>query len=100
LVAIVARGGGSLAASVFSDDAAWSRQVLLGIAPHTGRIYWGSAKVFDQGVGHGAVMPSLVHGGPGKAGGGEELGGERGLRFYSQRTAIQGDTQLIKAIFS
>lgn len=100
VVAIVARGGGSLAASVFSDDAAWSRQVLLGIAPHTGRIYWGSAKVFDQGVGHGAVMPSLVHGGPGKAGGGEELGGERGLRFYSQRTAIQGDTQLIKAIFS
>lgn len=98
VVAIVARGGGSLAASVFSDDAAWSRQVLLGIAPHTGRIYWGSAKVFDQGVGHGAVMPSLVHGGPGKAGGGEELGGERGLRFYSQRTAVQGDVQLLKAI--
>lgn len=98
VVAIVARGGGSLAASLFSDDAAWSRQVLLGIAPHTGRIYWGSAKVFDQGVGHGAVMPSLVHGGPGKAGGGEELGGERGLRFYSQRTAVQGDVQLLKAI--
>lgn len=98
VVAVVARGGGSLAASVFSDDLAWSRQVLLGIAPHTGRIYWGSAKVFDQGVGHGAVMPSLVHGGPGKAGGGEELGGERGLRFYSQRTAIQGDTQMLKAI--
>jgi 3,4-dehydroadipyl-CoA semialdehyde dehydrogenase len=99
VVAIVARGGGSLAASVYSDDLDWARVVLQGIAPYTGRIYWGSAKVFDQGVGHGAVMPSLTHGGPGKAGGGEELGGERGLRFYWQRTAVQGDTQLLKALW-
>ncbi len=99
VVAIVARGGGSLACSVFSDDLDWCRQVVPGVAPYTGRIYWGSAKVFDQGVGHGAVMPSLVHGGPGKAGGGEELGGERGLRFYWQRTAVQGDTQLLRALF-
>lgn len=98
-VQIVARGGGSLACSVFTDDAAWARTVLLGVAPFTGRIYWGSSKVFDQGTGHGAVMPALVHGGPGKAGGGEELGGERGLRFYWQRTAIQGDTQLLRGLF-
>ncbi len=97
-VQLVARGGGSLATSVYSDDAAWSQTVLLGIAPWTGRVYWASSKVFDQGVGHGAVMPSLVHGGPGKAGGGEELGGERGLRFYWMRTAVQGDVQLLKAV--
>lgn len=99
VVEVVARGGGSLATSVFSDDLAWCREVVFGIAPYTGRVYWGSAKVFDQGVGHGAVMPGLVHGGPGKAGGGEELGGERGLHFYWQRTAVQGDTQLLKALF-
>ena len=97
-VQLVARGGGSLATSVYSDDAAWSRTVLLGIAPWTGRVYWASSKVFDQGTGHGAVLPALVHGGPGKAGGGEELGGERGLRFYWQRTAVQGDVQMLKAV--
>lgn len=99
-VKLVAKGGGSLATSVYSDDQAWSRTVLLGIAPWTGRVYWASSRIFDQGTGHGAVMPALVHGGPGKAGGGEELGGERGLRFYSQRTAVQGDTQLLKALFA
>lgn len=98
-VRLVARGGGSLATSVYSDDAEWSKTVLLGIAPWTGRIYWASSRVFDQGTGHGAVMPALVHGGPGKAGGGEELGGERGLRFYWQRTAVQGDVQLLKLVF-
>ncbi len=98
VVELVARGNGSLAASVFSDDKEWAGQVVLGLAPYTGRIYWGSAKVSDQGPGHGAVMPSLVHGGPGRAGGGEELGGERGLRFYWHRTAIQGDTQLLKGL--
>ncbi len=97
-VDIVARGGGGLVTSVFSDDLAWSQKVLFGLAPWHGRILWGSAKVHDQSTGHGTVMPSLVHGGPGKAGGGEELGGERGLRFYWQRTAIQGDTSLLKRV--
>ena len=98
VIALVARGGGGLVCSVYSDDATWSREVLLGLAPWHGRIYWGSAKVADQGSGQGAVMPALVHGGPGKAGGGEELGGERGLHIYWQRTAIQGDTQLLRQI--
>lgn len=96
---IVRRGHGSLAASIYSDSKDWAGEVVLGIAPFTGRIYWGSARVADQMTGHGAVMPALVHGGPGRAGSGEELGGERGLRFYWQRTAVQGDTQLLKAIF-
>jgi len=98
VIDIVAAGGGGLVCSVYSDDKEWASQVLLGLAPWHGRILWGSAKVYDQGTGHGTVLPSLVHGGPGKAGGGEELGGERGLRFYMQRTAIQGDTQLLKAV--
>lgn len=98
-IEIVAAGGGGLVASVFSDDAEWAGEVIVGIAPWHGRILWGSRKVHDQSTGHGTVMPSLVHGGPGKAGGGEELGGERGLRFYMQRTAIQGDTSLLKRLF-
>ncbi len=98
-VAIVARGGGGLVSSVFSDDGGWAQRVLLGLAPWHGRLLWGSAKVHDQSTGHGAVLPALVHGGPGKAGGGEELGGERGLRFYLQRTAIQGDAGLLRRLF-
>jgi len=95
-IAIVAAGGGGLVASVYTDDAAWGGQVMLGIAPWSGRIYWGSRKVADQGSGPGTVLPNFVHGGPGKAGGGEELGGERGLRFYQQRVAVQADRALLK----
>lgn len=97
--AIVAAGGGSLVSSVFSDDAIWAGDLLTAIAPYNGRILWGSAKVADQSTGHGTVLPSLVHGGPGKAGGGEELGGERGLRWYMQRTAVQGDAALLRRVF-
>ena len=89
VVDIVAAGGGGLVASVYSDDRKWTKEVLLGIAPWNGRILWGSKKIHEQSPGPGTVLPTLVHGGPGKAGGGEELGGERGLRFYWQRTAIQ-----------
>lgn len=95
-VAIVARGHGCLVTSVYSDDVAWSGKVILGIAAHNGRVQWGSKKIHDQGAGPGTVLPNLVHGGPGKAGGGEELGGERGMRFYSQQTAIQGDRALLE----
>jgi oxepin-CoA hydrolase/3-oxo-5,6-dehydrosuberyl-CoA semialdehyde dehydrogenase len=85
-------------ASVYSDDEAWAREVVLGIAPWTGRVHWGSRKVHDQSPGPGTVLPNLVHGGPGKAGGGEELGGRRGLAFYCQRTAIMGDRALLERI--
>ncbi len=96
--AIVARGGGSLVTSVFSDDSDWAGALLLEIAPYCGRVYWGSEKVADAGTGHGSVLPGTVHGGPGKAGGGEELGGERGLGFYMQRTALQGDAALLRRL--
>lgn len=97
-VDIVARGGGGLVASVYSDDVAWAGAVVLGLAPWHGRIHWGSRKVHDQSPGPGTVLPNLVHGGPGKAGGGEELGGRRGLLFYMQRTAIQADRSLLDRV--
>ncbi len=97
-VDIVARGGGGLVASVYTDDKAFGAEVVLGLAPWHGRILWGSRKVADQSPGPGTVLPNLVHGGPGKAGGGEELGGARGLRLYWQRTAIQGDRGLIEKV--
>jgi 3,4-dehydroadipyl-CoA semialdehyde dehydrogenase len=99
VVELVARGQGGLVCSLYTDDAAFGGEVVLGLAPWHGRIYWGSRKVHDQGTGPGTVLPNLVHGGPGKAGGGEELGGERGLGFYLQRCAVQGDTQLLARVF-
>lgn len=97
-VDMVSAGGGGLVTSVYSDDKDWSREVVLGLAPWHGRIYWGSARVAGQGSGPGTVLPNLTHGGPGKAGGGEELGGRRGLEFYWQRTAIQADRGLLAKI--
>ena len=95
VVAMAAKGGGGLVASVYSDDKAWGREVVFGLAPWHGRVMWGSRKVAGQSPGPGTVLPNLVHGGPGKAGGGEELGGLRGLDFYSQRTAIQADRGML-----
>ena len=96
--AIVARGGGTLVTSLYTDDEAFAAEVIAGIAPWTGRIYWGSRKVADQGVGPGTVLPGFVHGGPGKAGGGQELGGLRGLALYQQRLAVQGDRALLDRV--
>lgn len=98
VVETVAAGGGGLVCSVYSDDVEWAGQVVLGLAPWHGRILWGSRKVHDQSPGPGTVLPNLVHGGPGKAGGGEELGGPRGLDFYTQRTAIQADRSLLERV--
>jgi len=67
-------------------------------APWAGRLYLGSSKMAAQSPGPGTVLPSLVHGGPGRAGGGEELGGERGLRLYMQRTALEGDASVLKSL--
>ncbi len=98
-VALVARGEGGLVASVYGDDRALLKALVLGIAPFHGRVLVGSSKIADQAIAPGLVLPSCVHGGPGRAGGGEELGGERGLRFYMQRTAVQGDRALLDKIF-
>lgn len=100
LVSLVARGGGGLVASVYGDDRELMPKLVLGVAPYHGRILMGSKKIADQAISPGLVLPSCVHGGPGRAGGGEELGGERGLRFYMQRCAVQGDRALLDKFFA
>lgn len=96
---LVAKGGGGLVASVYSDDREFPVEAALAIAPHSGRVYLGSSRIADHGTGPGLVLPSMVHGGPGRAGGGEELGGPRGLQFWMQRTAIQGFKSIVEPRF-
>jgi 3,4-dehydroadipyl-CoA semialdehyde dehydrogenase len=93
---LVARGGGSLVASCYADDRAFIEELVLGTAPYSGRLFLGSAKIAGQATPPGMVLPTLVHGGPGRAGGGEELGGPRGLSFYLQRTAVHGDKAILE----
>jgi 3,4-dehydroadipyl-CoA semialdehyde dehydrogenase len=97
-IALVQKGGGGLVCSVYSDDRAFVGEVLFGIAPFHGRLMLGSEKIADQAPGPGTVLPQMIHGGPGRAGGGEELGGLRGLAFYSQRVALQGARPVLDAI--
>jgi oxepin-CoA hydrolase/3-oxo-5,6-dehydrosuberyl-CoA semialdehyde dehydrogenase len=92
---MVGLGEGGLVSSVYTDDREIAERLVLGIAPFHGRVLLGSKKVADQAISPGIVLPSCVHGGPGRAGGGEELGGERGMAFYTQRTAIQGDRAIL-----
>jgi 3,4-dehydroadipyl-CoA semialdehyde dehydrogenase len=99
VISLVAMGEGGLVCSVYGDDRALLRELVLGIAPWHGRVLVGSSKVADQAIAPGMVLPSCIHGGPGRAGGGEELGGERALRFYMQRTAIQADRALLDKMF-
>jgi oxepin-CoA hydrolase/3-oxo-5,6-dehydrosuberyl-CoA semialdehyde dehydrogenase len=97
-VELVAAGGGGLVTSVYSDDKDFTRTLVLGIAPFHGRIVLGSSKVAGQSLPPGMALPQLVHGGPGRAGGGEELGARRGMTFYMQRTALQGDRAVLEAL--
>ena len=95
--AIVTRGNGGLVSSVYSEDAAWLEEIVSAIAPHHGRIYLGHPKI-ELSPGPGTVLPQLVHGGPGRAGGGEELGGARALSFYLQRVALEGSRPVIQKL--
>lgn len=95
---LAARGGGSLVASIFSADDDFATAATLGIAPDHGRVLIIDEAVAEANTGHGIVMPMCVHGGPGRAGGGEELGGSRGLRFYHQRVAVQGRLDRLEAL--
>jgi oxepin-CoA hydrolase/3-oxo-5,6-dehydrosuberyl-CoA semialdehyde dehydrogenase len=94
---LVARGNGGLVCSVYSEDQAFVEETVAEVAPFHGRIYLGHPKV-ELSPGPGTVLPQLVHGGPGRAGGGEELGGPRGLAFYMQRTALEGSRPVIAKI--
>ena len=92
------RGGGSLTASVFSDDTAFLAEAGVALGPTHGRLLLVDPSIGDSHTGHGIVLPSLLHGGPGRAGGGEELGGLNGLWFYHQRVAMQGAAATLTAL--
>jgi len=94
---IVTRGNGGLVCSIYSGDGAFLERTVAEVAPYHGRIYLGHPKI-ELSPGPGTVLPQLVHGGPGRAGGGEELGGPRGLAFYLQRTALEGARPVIAKI--
>jgi 3,4-dehydroadipyl-CoA semialdehyde dehydrogenase len=98
--ALVAAGGGGLVTSIYADDKDFIRAAVIALAPFHGRLTIGSEKVAGQSLPPGMAHPQLLHGGPGRAGGGEELGGRRGMALYMQRTALQGDRALIEAIAS
>ena len=97
-VELAARGQGSLAGSVVTADAGFARDVVLGVAPWHGRLLVLDRDDAPESTGHGSPLPMLVHGGPGRAGGGEELGGLRGVTHHMQRTAVQASPKVLAAI--
>lgn len=88
-------GAGSLCESIVTNDDAVARELVLGTAAHHGRILVINRHCAGESTGHGSPLPHLVHGGPGRAGGGEELGGVRGVLHYMQRTALQGSPETL-----
>lgn len=97
-VALARMGRGSLVSSVFTGDETVAEKLVLGAAPWHGRVLIGSAETAKSSTGHGSPLAPLVHGGPGRAGGGEEMGGIRGVKHYMQRTAVQGTPRLLSAV--
>lgn len=93
-------GKGSLVSSIITADNKYARMYTIGAACMHGRILVLNAECAKESTGHGSPMPMLVHGGPGRAGGGEEMGGKRGVFHYLQRTAIQGSPSTITAILN
>ena len=96
--AMARMGEGSLAGSVFTHDNDTARELALGMAGYHGRLVLINRDCAEESTGHGSPLPHLVHGGPGRAGGGEELGGIRGVTHYMQRTALQGSPDMLSAI--
>jgi oxepin-CoA hydrolase/3-oxo-5,6-dehydrosuberyl-CoA semialdehyde dehydrogenase len=92
------KGKGSLCSSIVTADNKTAKEYVLGAATHHGRILVLNAECAKESTGHGSPLPLLVHGGPGRAGGGEEMGGIRGVKHYMQRVAIQGSPTTITAV--
>ena len=92
------RGKGSLALSFFTYDPQVARQFILGAGAFHGRVVLIDRDSAKESTGHGSPLPMLIHGGPGRAGGGEEMGGVRGVKHYMQRTALQGHPRTLSAI--
>jgi oxepin-CoA hydrolase/3-oxo-5,6-dehydrosuberyl-CoA semialdehyde dehydrogenase len=97
-VQLAARGQGSLAGSIVTADADFARTVVLGTAPWHGRLLVLNEEDAKESTGHGSPLPPLIHGGPGRAGGGEEMGGIRGVLHHMQRTAVQAGPQMLTAV--
>lgn len=97
-VELAALGAGSLVASVCTNSRDFAATVGLGIAAHHGRLHFLNREDSKTSTGHGSPMPHLIHGGPGRAGGGEEMGGVRGIKHFMQRTAIQGSPNMLTAL--
>jgi oxepin-CoA hydrolase/3-oxo-5,6-dehydrosuberyl-CoA semialdehyde dehydrogenase len=98
VVDLMALGQGSLVGSIVSHDAAFVREAVLGAAGYHGRLLVLDRDSAKESTGHGSPLPHLVHGGPGRAGGGEELGGIRGVLHCMQRTAVQGSPDALAAV--
>jgi len=98
VIALAARGGGSLAGSIVTSDADFARDVVLGVAPWHGRLLVLDRDDAGESTGHGSPLPMLVHGGPGRAGGGEEMGGIRGVLHHMQRTAVQASPRVLSRV--
>ena len=92
---LVGRAGGTLVTSLYVDSPAQLTDYLMAGGSTSGRLYVGSEKVAAQLPGSGTTLPAMLHGGPGRAGGGEELGGKRGMLLYQQRVAVTGDRTLL-----
>lgn len=99
-IALANRGQGSLVVSLITNDGDTARAVALGAGAYHGRLYINNRVSMKEATGHGAPLPHMIHGGPGRAGGGEEMGGIRGVKHFMQRTAIQGSPDMLTAIGS
>lgn len=97
-VDLAALGGGSLVATVCTHDPQTAGRLVRGIGAHHGRVHLLDRDDAKTTTGHGSPLPHLIHGGPGRAGGGEELGGMRGVKHYMQRTAVQGTPDLLTGV--
>jgi oxepin-CoA hydrolase / 3-oxo-5,6-dehydrosuberyl-CoA semialdehyde dehydrogenase len=97
VIDLASLGKGSLAGSVVTDDPTFARDVILGTAPWHGRLLVLDSDAAPESTGHGSPLPALVHGGPGRAGGGEEMGGLHGVLHHMQRTAIQASPRMLRA---
>jgi oxepin-CoA hydrolase/3-oxo-5,6-dehydrosuberyl-CoA semialdehyde dehydrogenase len=97
-IALANRGMGSLALSLFTNDVRVAEEFVLGAGAYHGRMVILDRNSAKESTGHGSPLPVLVHGGPGRAGGGEEMGGIRGVKHYMQRTALQGGPQVLSKI--
>lgn len=97
-IALAKKGKGSLVSSIVTADPSIAKEYVLGAGMYHGRILILNDQCAKESTGHGSPLPLLVHGGPGRAGGGEEMGGLRGVKHYMQRVAIQGSPDMITAV--